>query len=116
MKMKKDIQKLVDETLDSLDGIRPAGPKPFLYTRVIGRLQREQKTVWESMGSFLSRPLVVAAGLCVILIMNGFILFRSDSTSTGTKPPNYANEMLGSDNEAVLATSSSFDYENIDQQ
>jgi hypothetical protein len=116
MKMKKDIQKLVDETLDSLDGIRSAEPKPFLYMRVIGRLQREQKTVWESMGSFLSRPLVVAAGLCVILIMNAFILFRSDSTSTSAKHPNYANEMLGSDNEAVLATSSSYDYENIDQQ
>jgi hypothetical protein len=116
MKMKKDIQKLVDETLDSLDGIRPAGPKPFFYTRVIGCLQREQKTVWETMGSFLSRPLVVAAGLCVVLVMNAFILFRNDDKSSGTKAPNYANETLGSDNEAILATSSSYDYENIDQQ
>lgn len=113
--MKKDIQKLVDETLDSLDGIQPAGPKPFFYTRLLGRLQREQKTVWETMGSFMSRPLVVAAGLCVVLIMNGFILFRSGNTPA-TNTPNYVNEMLGTDNDAILASSSSYDYENIDQQ
>lgn len=113
--MKKDIQKLVDETLDSLDGVQRAEPKPFFYTRLIGRLQREQKTVWEVMGSFLSKPLVVAAGLCVVLIMNGFILFGGVSGSASNKP-GFVNEPPVTDNVYIMASSSSYDYENIDQQ
>lgn len=114
--MKKDIQKLVDETLGSLDGIQPARPKPFFYTRLLGRLQREQKTVWETMGSFLSRPLVVAAGLCVVLIMNGFILFRSKSPTSNGTTPTFVNEPMVTDNDYIMASSSSYEYENIDQQ
>ena len=113
--MKKDIQKLVDETLDSLDGVQRAEPKPFFYTRLIGRLQREQKTVWEAMGSFLSKPLVVAAGLCVVLILNGFILFGGASGSTSNNP-SFVNEPPVTDNVYIMASSSSYDYENIDQQ
>ena len=112
--MKKDIQKLVDETLDSLDGIQRAEPKPFFYTRLIGRLQRDQRTIWETMGSFLSKPLVVAAGLCVVLIMNGYILFGGNSGSP--TPANFVNETGVTDNVYIMASSSSYDYENIDQQ
>jgi hypothetical protein len=114
MKMKNEIQNKVQQALDSLDGIQRAEPQPYFYTRVIGRLQRNEKTVWETMGSFMARPVVAVAGLCLILVLNAVILLRQDTQTTTSSP--VAIDQLVTDNEYILASSSSFDYENFDQQ
>jgi hypothetical protein len=114
MNKPSDINKKVDQTLDSLDGIQRAEPQPFFYTRLLGRLQRNEKTLWETMGSFLSRPVVVVICLCFILVFNAFILFRQDSGTNTT--PTATETPLVTDNEYILASNSSFDYENLDQQ
>ena len=114
MKSKNELEKKVQETLESLDGISRAEPRPFFYTRLTARLQQDVPSVWESIGAFISRPAVAIATLCIILALNAFILFRSDDDSSTL--PMYSNEALVSDNEYVLASSSSFDYENIDTQ
>jgi hypothetical protein len=70
------------------------------------------------MGSFLSKPVIAMACLCVILAFNGFILFRQNNQTTVTpnNPNNdVAKETLVTDNEYILASNSSFDYENLDQ-
>lgn len=112
--MNPEFEKKIEDALNSLDGIQRAEPQPFFYTRVIGRLQREERTVWETMGSFISRPVVVIAGLCLILVMNGFILMNQDNTATN--PSQAATEQINTDNDYILASSSSFDYANIDPQ
>ena len=111
--MKPDLEKRIEDTLNSLDGIQRAEPQPFFYTRVIGRLQREQKNVWEMMGSFLSRPVVVVAGLVLILVMNAFMVLNQEPTLSNK---NVAVEQPVTDNDYILASSSSFEYENIDPQ
>ena len=111
--MKPDLEKRIEDTLNSLDGIQRAEPQPFFYTRVIGRLQREQKNVWEMMGSFLSRPVVVVAGLVLILVMNAFMVLKQEPTLSNK---NVAVEQPVTDNDYILASSSSFEYENIDPQ
>jgi hypothetical protein len=118
MYMKPDLEKRIDETLNSLDGIQRAEPQPFFYTRLIGRLQGEQKNVWEKMGSFLSRPVVVIAGLVIILVMNAFILLQQapGSPSNGSSNGGLAVEQPVTDNDYILASSSSFEYENLDPQ
>lgn len=112
--MRPEIDKKIDETLNSLDGIRRAEPRPFFYTRLMARLQQNERTVWETIGSFLAKPVVAVAGLCFVLVLNGFMLLRQDSGNT--IQPQVHNEQLATDNEYVLATNSSFDFENIDQQ
>ena len=112
--MNPDLNNKIEDALNSLDGIQRAEPQPFFYTRVIGRLQKEEKNVWETMGSFLSRPAVVIAGLFAILIMNAFILLQQDKNN-GTSPA-FATEQPVTDNEFILASSSSFEYENLDPQ
>ena len=112
-----DTNKRVEEALNSLDGIQKAEPQPYFFTRLTGRLQRNEKTPWELMGSFLARPVVVIASLCFILVFNSFILFRQDSGVRNT--PSIAGqqtEQVITDNEYILASSSSFDYENFYQQ
>lgn len=114
MKTRQDIDQKVEQTLESLDGIQRAEPNPFFYTRVIGRLQRNEQSVWEKAGSFISRPLVVIAGLVLILAVNIAIVLTQNSTSATSLP--VAAEQQSTDNEYILASSSSFYYENLDAQ
>jgi hypothetical protein len=123
MKMKKDIEQRVQEAMDSLEGIQRAEPQPYFYTRLTARLQRDEKTIWETMGSFMARPAVAVAGLCLILVLNVALLLRQDNAGSGQTAPGIADQItpgIGeqgiSDNESILASSSSFDYENLDQQ
>ena len=117
MKHMDNIQKRVEEVLNSLDGIKRAGPQPWLFSRIKARLNREQaeeKTVWGALGSFLSKPAVVIAGLCLILLFNGVLLFnqpvKTNSTAIAAQ-----SEQSGSDSESFIASSSSFDFENLVQ-
>ena len=114
MKNKLDLERKIQDTLDSLDGISRAEPQPYFYTRLKARMQQNESSVWENIGSFLSRPVVVVASLCMVLILNAFILFRNQDDSSSL--PVTSNEVLASDNEYVMASSSSFEYENIDPQ
>lgn len=116
MKSRPEIDKLVQDTLDSLEGIRRAEPAPYFYTRLQARLQRSERTIWESMGAFLARPAVAIASLCLILILNGFLLFQQNNNTSSNLPVANSPEVFVTDNEYILASSSSFDYENLDQQ
>jgi hypothetical protein len=115
MNKQPDLNKKVDETLNSLDGIQRAEPQPFFYTRLMGRMQRNEKPLWETIGSFLSKPAVAMACLCVILAFNAFILFKQGTETNITAQPDLSKETLVTDNEYILASNSSFDYENLDQ-
>jgi hypothetical protein len=119
MNRQPDIGKKADNALESLEGIQRAEPKPFFYTRLIGRMQRDEKTLWETTGSFLSKPVVVIASLCMILAFNAFILLRQDKVSdtiSSITPGQQTESPVITDNEYILASSSSFEYENLDQQ
>ena len=114
MKQRNDIGKKVEEALNSLDGIQRATPQPWLFSRVKGRLIRqEEKTMWETLGSFLSRPAIAIAGLCLILMLNGFLLFNQQKESSSTTVISQNEQPL--DSESLIASSSSFDYETFVQ-
>ena len=100
----------IDQALDSLDGVQRAEPQPWLYARVMKKLALEDdRSVWGSISSFLSKPAVVIAGLFLILVMNGFILFKEES-----EPDTSITEQFV-DSESLVASNSSFDYENLVQ-
>ena len=113
MKQQRDFEKKVEDVLNSLDGIQRAEPQPWFFSRVKGRLSRQEaKTGWESIGSFLSRPAVAIAGLVLILALNGFVLLNQ--TSADAVASNQI-EQQPNDSESLIASSSSFDYENLVQ-
>jgi len=117
MKQGNDIVKRVEETLNSLDGIKRATPQPWLFSRIKARLSREEaeeRTVWGTMGSFLSRPVVAIAGLCLILLFNGALLLNQPGEGSSAAIA-VQNEQQPSDSESYIASSSSFDFENLVQ-
>ena len=111
MEPKKTIEGKIERALESLDGMQRATPQPWFFTRVKARLQREEKTVWELIGSFLSKPAVAMAGLGLILILNLFVIFKEGNLQEGTNAGNQPVQL--SDSESILASNSSFDYENV---
>src|SRR5260221_5588375 len=80
MIQKNNIDQRVEETLDSLDGIQRASAGPFFYTRLKAKLERGEKSIWETISSFISRPAMVFATICVVLLLNMIFLFRKQST------------------------------------
>ena len=75
MKQKHDIDKLVDETLDSLEGMTRARANPFLYTRIEARLRQGSKSFWEQLTAYISRPAVALAMLCMVILSNAVVMY-----------------------------------------
>jgi hypothetical protein len=103
--------KRADKTLESLDGIQRAEPQPFFFTRLKARLEREDKSVWEMIGSLLARPAVAFVGLCIILTLNVFILIQKETTTA----PSYvsADNIQAQEDENIFAVNT-YDYENLE--
>jgi hypothetical protein len=74
-----NIERKVEETLNSLDGIQRATPAPYFYTRLTARLDRNEKNIWEKFGTFISRPTIAFATIFIILLLNTMALFKKDS-------------------------------------
>ena len=103
MKNDKNIQLQVDDALNSVDGIKKASPKPYLLTRINARLNRQAKTNWEKAAVFISRPAVMIAGVCLVLVVNIGVVLLNTSASNNTVAERAAN--VGIDEEE---TSTSF--------
>jgi hypothetical protein len=115
MKTPLDIDKKVKEVLDSLDGIQKAEAQPYFFTRVKARLARDEKNIWELAGSFLARPAVAIAGLCVILTINVFILVQKETTtSPGYVSENNTQSQLQEDDNIFAAANNTYEYENLE--
>jgi hypothetical protein len=62
---------LTDEFLQSLQGMEAVEPDPFFYTRLTGRMQRQDKQT----GSFF-KPAWAVIALCFFLAINTWMIFQ----------------------------------------
>ncbi len=71
-----NIEKLVEQTLQSFEGAKRAESKPFLLTRVMAAINGRgpAKNAWAKAGAFISRPGVAIAGIACIIFINISIL------------------------------------------
>jgi len=72
---KKDISRLTDQVLNSLDGIQRAETQPFFYTRLMAKMETGSSNEWNKWMSILSRPVVSLGILLVFLMINGYLIF-----------------------------------------
>ena len=107
MKKKLDLETRVNATLNSLDDLQRATPGPFFFTRVQARLNRDDKSSWEQIGSFIGRPQIAFAGLCLIVVLNFWtVLNRKNSNSTAR-----VDQIEQSSTEDYSVAANSFIYE-----
>jgi hypothetical protein len=114
MNKQQGIHEKINEALESLDGIQRAEPAPFLFTRVKARLEREQHNIWETAGSFMTRPVIAFAGLFFIFCVNAYILYQKDSISIDQPTATSQNSTLLVEEYVLTAANSNYDYENIE--
>ena len=96
---------MADEVLDSLNGLQRVEPKPFLFTRVMARISREQDSVWEKIATLISRPVVAFAAVFLFIAINALVLFQnSDDASTTAQEP-----VLMAGNDFGLSVTSFYD-------
>ena len=75
MNRQENINKLIEESLNSMDDVKRAEPKPFLFTRINARMNKGTESVWEKAGWFITRPAVALAVVCLVLIINATAIF-----------------------------------------
>lgn len=104
MNRKEQIDKLVDDTLNSLDGAGRATPGPYLFTRLNARMQNANEGVWDKTLRFVSRPAIAMAILCLVICINALVVTRNypaKSTSAATEET-YASVYEYNNSVAVL--------------
>ena len=75
MKQNHEIEKRVEETLNSLDGMTRAKANPFLFTRVEARLRQAPRNIWEQVTGYISRPAIALAMLGIVIFSNAAVMF-----------------------------------------
>lgn len=112
MNKQERIDKMTDEALNSLDGAERATARPYLFTRLAARMERQNESTWENIGRFIARPAVVIAGLCMIIAINALVIvFNNNSTAANT---NVAEQSVTQD-EFSTSIASLYDTENTEQ-
>ena len=107
MNDKKRIQEKVDKTLESLDGIQRAAAKPYLFTRIEARLEKEEKSFWSRALTFISRPSVAVPAIVLTILINTAIFFEFKSEKVQTPQDEeqvFASEYNLSDNTIYEST------------
>jgi hypothetical protein len=111
--MKKEtLDKMVEETMNRMDGAERAAPAPFLLTRIKARMAngQTQPSLWERAVFLLTRPTVAFAVLTTILLINFYII---TSSINGNNNDNIVQSTVGTSDEYTLnAESSLYDFEN----
>jgi len=83
--MENDLQKRIEETLDTTNYIKPVSPKPFFYTRLKAKMESES-----SISVIELIPVSLRATCVLILIMNAAFFF---STFFQSKPENASQQL-----------------------
>jgi hypothetical protein len=109
MNNKEQIEKMVEEALNSVDGIDRAIPRPFLMTRINARISA-QDSAWERAGGFIARPAVVIAGLCLVIGINAIVVAFNDSSAVDNSTA--VNQQAFVSDEFSTNTARLYDIEN----
>lgn len=102
------LNKKIDEIMQSMDGIKRAAPRPFFFTRLEARMQNE-RNVWNKLSSFVARPVVAFACICLVLIINAMVILLSDTS--GNSLTHQGSELATAD-EYSQVSYNLYDFEN----
>lgn len=109
---KSNTQKLIEETIHSMDGAAKAEPAPFLITRIRARMNSgaENASYWERAIEFLTSPAFAFPALAIVLVVN-FWMMQSSSVADNL-PAATENQYVVNDGYSISSPTSLFDIEN----
>jgi len=109
MTTNEQINRQIQEALNSVDDIQRATARPYLLTRIQARMNRDTGSAWERAGWFIGRPAVAFTGLCMILLINVLVVMFSK-----TAVPAAATEQVAQTpaDEFSYTVATIYDFEN----
>lgn len=107
MKKSNNLSQRIENTLNSLDGMRSASPGPYFYTRLEARLSRQEKNFWEKSSAFIARPAVALTVILTVILMNTLVIFQNKNPATSLSDQSESSVY----EEYNLASNSFYDYE-----
>jgi hypothetical protein len=111
MTPQEKIQQQIEQTLQSLDGVKRAQANPFLFTRIKARMNKKANGWEEGIFSFVSKPVIAVAILLLVMAVNGWALWGSNSGDPIGDTPNSFSELANEYN--TVASVNNYDYENM---
>ena len=102
-----EIQKRIDEAMDSILNIGQASPQPFFYTRLMARIKRRESNGWEKISGLIGRPAVAFVTLSTVLMLNIYVALSERSASVNGSE---ISEVATADD---LGTNTFYDIENV---
>ena len=111
MNHEEQLNKMIDEALSSIDGAKRSAPRPYLLTRINARLRNSKEPVWERAGRFITRPVVVITGLCLIIGIHVLVIAFNNNTAT---PSNTVAEQQATQDEFSTNIAALYDIENTE--
>ena len=106
--MQNNINKKIEDAMHSIDGIDKAQPKPFFFTRLEARMEKENN-IWVKITSFVTRPVVAFVCICLVIMINAFVILSSSlSPKTSTKQ----STELATIDEYTQINTTLYDFEN----
>jgi hypothetical protein len=106
---KQEIENRIETALSSLDHVSRVGPGPFFYTRVLARLSKNDRTLWEKISIFISRPAIAFAVICMVISINTLVIFQTERNAPITEQ----NGVTSSDDAPELDIIAFYDEENV---
>jgi uncharacterized membrane protein YdfJ with MMPL/SSD domain len=103
--MEEKINKKIEKTMRSFDAIQKASPAPFFFTRLEARMQN-QKSIWEQISSFVAKPIVAFACICLVIMINAAVIFSSSNSTASL------NNELATADEYNLVSSTFYEFVN----
>ena len=103
---RQDISTRVQQALDSLEGVRPAAPPPYLYTRIRARMDRRVRPLWERVSEALSRPWVATSLAAALVVVHAYLFFNAASREDD---PIQEEQTMASNSDYTLHTTSFYE-------
>ena len=92
MKKKPSNHGLVDEYLRSVEGMKEAETNPFFYTTLKARMENQLRQGWR----LPLQPVWMVVALCLLLVINGFIVSEQFRTKEDNIMANSSLQNLAS--------------------
>lgn len=72
MKQNSKIAEEVEKTLDSLEGLAQAKPRPFFYTRLEAALEKHHQSAVKERFNWMPKPAFIWSALGLVVVLNIF--------------------------------------------
>ena len=79
--MNTQIQQKIENALASTDHMQRATANPYLFTRILGKIQ-EAPTLWEKLAIVITRPQLASILVVIVLALNILVANRTQSAET----------------------------------